>query len=166
LHLVELVRKRVLKESQLDELVAPMLYWKFQMGLFEDPYVDPDEAARVVGSDTNRKLALQAAREAITLLKNENNIAPLNLDRIKTIAVIGPNADRSLLGGYSGVPKHNSTVIEGIKAESAIVSRSSTAKAARSRSADHGIRTKSSPLIPMRTASKLPRPSTSRSRRT
>ena len=41
LHLVELVRKGVLKESQLDELVAPMLYWKFQMGLFDDPYVDP-----------------------------------------------------------------------------------------------------------------------------
>jgi beta-glucosidase len=86
------------------------------MGLFEDPYVDPDEAARVVGSDANRKLALQGAREAITLLKNENNLAPLNLDRIKTIAVIGPNADRSLLGGYSGVPKHNSTVLDGIKA--------------------------------------------------
>jgi beta-glucosidase len=86
------------------------------MGLFEDPYVDPDEAARVVGSDANRKLALQGAREAITLLKNENHIAPLNLDRIKTIAVIGPNADRSLLGGYSGAPKHNSTVLEGIKA--------------------------------------------------
>src|SRR5450759_3436621 len=116
LHLVELVRKRVLKESQLDELVAPMLYWKFQMGLFDDPYVDPDEAERVTGSEANRKLALQAGREAITLLKNENNIAPLNLDRIKTIAVIGPNADRSLLGGYSGVPKHNSTVLDGIKA--------------------------------------------------
>jgi beta-glucosidase len=116
LHLVELVRKRVLKESQLDELVAPMLHWKFQMGLFEDPYVDPDEAARVVGSEASRKLALQAGREAITLLKNENNIAPLNLDRIKTIAVIGPNADRSLLGGYSGVPKHNITVLDGIKA--------------------------------------------------
>ena len=50
------------------------------------------------------------------MLKNENNIAPLNLDRIETIAVIGPNADRSLLGGYSGVPKHNSTVLGGIKA--------------------------------------------------
>src|ERR1035437_2074446 len=93
-----------------------MLYWKFQMGLFEDPYVDPDEAERVTGSEANRKLALQAGREAITLLKNENNIAPINLDRTKTIAVIGPNANRSLLGGYSGVPKHNSTVLDGIKA--------------------------------------------------
>jgi beta-glucosidase len=116
LHLVELVRKGVLKERQLDELVAPMLEWKFRMGLFEDPYVDPDEAERVVGCEGHRELALQAAREAITLLKNEGNVAPLNLDSVRTIAVIGPNAQRSLLGGYSGTPKHNVTVLEGIKA--------------------------------------------------
>ena len=60
---------------------------------------------------------LQAARETITLLKNENNLVPLNLDKLKTIAVIGPNANRSLLGGYSGVPKHNVTVLDGIKAK-------------------------------------------------
>ncbi len=94
-----------------------MLFWKFKMGLFDDPYVDPDEAARVVGCDANRKLALQAARETITLLKNENNLAPLNPAKLKTIAVIGPNANRSLLGGYSGVPKHNVTVLDGIKAK-------------------------------------------------
>jgi beta-glucosidase len=117
LHLVALVRKGVLKEKQLDDLVAPMLLWKFKMGLFDDPYVDPDEAARVVGCDANRKLALQAARETITLLKNENNLAPLNPAKLKTIAVIGPNANRSLLGGYSGVPKHNVTVLDGIKAK-------------------------------------------------
>ena len=117
LHLVELVRKKVLKESQLNELIAPMLFWKFKMGLFDDPYVDPDEAARVVGCDANRRLALQAARETITLLKNENNLVPLNLEKLKTIAVIGPNAHRSLLGGYSGVPKHNVTVLDGIKAK-------------------------------------------------
>ena len=120
LHLVELVRKGILKEKQLDELVAPMLYWKFKLGLFDDPYVDPEEAARVVGCDANRQLALQAARETITLLKNENNLAPLNPSRtggMKTIAVIGPNANRSLLGGYSGVPNHNVTVLDGIKAK-------------------------------------------------
>ena len=117
LHLVELVRKRVLKESQLDELVAPMLLWKFKLGLFDDPYVDPDEADRIAGCDANRKLALQAAREVITLLKNENNLLPLNLNNIKSIAVIGPNAHHSLLGGYSGVPKHSVTVLGGIKAK-------------------------------------------------
>jgi beta-glucosidase len=116
LHLVELVRKRVLKESQLDELVAPMLYWKFKLGLFDDPYVDPDEAERIAGSDKNRELALQAAREAITLLKNEEGVLPLNLEKVHKIAVIGPNANRSLLGGYSGIPKREVTVLDGIKA--------------------------------------------------
>lgn len=115
LHLAELVRKGVLGESELDELVAPMLFWKFQMGLFEDPYVDPLEAERVVGSDAHRALALSAAREAITLLRNENNLAPLDPNTIKSIAVIGPNANRPLLGGYSGVPKQNVTVLEGIQ---------------------------------------------------
>jgi beta-glucosidase len=117
LQLIDLVRKGELKEKQLDELVAPMLYWKFKLGLFDDPYVDPGEAERIVGCEQNRKLALEAARETITLLKNENSLAPLDLNLIKTIAVIGPNADRSLLGGYSGVPKREVTVLEGIKAK-------------------------------------------------
>lgn len=116
LYLEELVREGRLCESQLDELVAPMLEWKFKLGLFEDPYVDPAEAERVVGSDAHRKLALEAAQQSITLLKNEGGLAPLNLDKFRTIAVIGPNADRTLLGGYSGVPKHEVTVLEGIKA--------------------------------------------------
>jgi beta-glucosidase len=115
LHLVELVKKGVLKEKQLDEMVAPMLFWKFELGLFDDPYSDPDEAERVVGSDDHRGKALNAARQAVTLLKNENQTAPLDLSKLKTIAVIGPNADRSLLGGYSGVPKHDVSVLEGIK---------------------------------------------------
>lgn len=117
LHLVELVRSGVLKESELDDLVAPMLFWKFQMGLFDDPYVDPEEAERVVGSEANRKLAFEAAQKSITLLKNENDLLPLDLNELKSIAVIGPNANRSLLGGYSGTPKHNVTVLDGIKAK-------------------------------------------------
>jgi beta-glucosidase len=115
LHLVELVKKGALKESQLDELVAPMLFWKFELGLFDDPYADPNEAERVVGCDEHRDLALKAAHESITLLKNENNIAPLDLNAIKTIAVIGPNADRTLLGGYSGVPRQEITMLQGIR---------------------------------------------------
>lgn len=117
LYLVELVKKGVLKKSQLDDLVAPMLFWKFEMGLFDDPYVDPAEAERVVGCEEHRQLALKAAHESITLLKNEDNLAPLDLSKIKTIAVIGPNADRTLLGGYSGVPRHEVTVLEGILAK-------------------------------------------------
>lgn len=114
-HLVELVREGSLKESLLDELIAPMLEWKFRLGLFEDPYVDPAIAERVVGCPENSKLALEAAHKTITLLKNEGNAAPLDIKKIKTIAVIGPNADRVLLGGYSAVPKHFITVLQGIR---------------------------------------------------
>jgi beta-glucosidase len=117
LNLVELVRKKVLKESELDELVAPMLLWKFQTGLFDDPYVDPAHAEKIVGSEPHRELALQAAQETITLLKNENQLLPLNPAKLKSIAVIGPNARRVLLGGYSGVPPHNTTVFDGIAAK-------------------------------------------------
>jgi beta-glucosidase len=116
LHLVELVRKKVLRESQLDELIAPMLLWKFKLGLFDDPFVNPDDAEKIVGCKKNSQLALRAAREAITLLKNENDLLPLNPAKLKTIAIIGPNADRALLGGYSGVPPHAVTVLDGIRA--------------------------------------------------
>jgi beta-glucosidase len=114
-HLVDLVRKGVLKESLLDELVAPMLAWKFRLGLFEGPYVDPAVAEQIVGCEAHRALALQSARETITLLKNRDGLAPLDPRKIKTIAVIGPNADRRMLGGYSGVPKHYTTVLQGIR---------------------------------------------------
>ena len=114
-HLVELVESGRLAESELDDLVAPLLAQKFQMRLFDDPYVDPAEAERIVGSDEHRALALEAAQQTITLLKNDGNIAPLDLSKIKTLAVIGPNADRPLLGGYSGQPKRVTTVLDGIR---------------------------------------------------
>jgi beta-glucosidase len=115
-HLVRLVHEGVLAESELDDLVAPMLLWKFRMGLFDDPFVDPDEAERVAGSKANRQLALQAARETITLLANDGPLLPLDLAGIRTIAVIGPNADRPLLGGYSGTPQRVVSVLAGIRA--------------------------------------------------
>ena len=117
LHLLELVHEGKLTESQLDDLVAPMLFWKFKLGLFDDPYVDAETAGRIVVSEANRKLAQQAACETITLLKNEDQLVPLNPSKIKSIAVIGPNADRELLGGYSGRPKHYTSVLEGIRAK-------------------------------------------------
>jgi beta-glucosidase len=78
--------------------------------------VDPEFAERVTGCEEHASLARQSAREVITLLKNDDGLAPLDLGKYRTIAVIGPNANRTLLGGYSGVPKHEVTVLEGIKA--------------------------------------------------
>jgi beta-glucosidase len=115
-HLADLVREGTLAEQELDELVAPMLLWKFRLGLFDAPYVDPAEAERLVGCGEHRPLALQAAREAIILLKNERGLLPLDPAGLKAIAVIGPNAHRTLLGGYSGVPRREATVLDGIRA--------------------------------------------------
>ena len=116
LHLPELVKSGVLTEAQLDDLVRPMLLWKFRMRLFDDPYVDPDVAVAVVDAPAHRQLALDAALGAITLLKNANNVLPLDATKLKRVAVIGPNANRSLLGGYSGVPSYDITVLDGIRA--------------------------------------------------
>ena len=114
-HLEELVEQGVLAESELDDLVEPMLQWKFQMGLFEDPYVDPDEAHRAVREDESRQLALRAARETITLLKNEASLLPIDPAGLSRIAVIGPNAADCKLGGYSGQPLHSVSVLDGIR---------------------------------------------------
>jgi len=114
-HLVELVRGGKLTETQLDEMVAQLLTYKFKLGLFDDPYVDPDLAEQTAERPEHRALALEAAHKTITLLKNEGGVAPLDVKQLKTLAVIGPNADRELLGGYSGKPSHCSTVLEGIR---------------------------------------------------
>jgi len=114
IHLVDLVNEGKLQESRLDELVRPMLYWKFRLGLFDDPYVDPEKAEKVSGSKKHRETSKKAAQESVTLLKNKNSILPLNLNQLNKIAVIGPNANRSLLGGYSGKPVHEVKFLDGI----------------------------------------------------
>ncbi len=114
-NLDSLVTSGYIAESLIDELVGKMLEYKFRMGLFENPYVDPEKAKSFIGSEANRALALEAARQTITLLKNENNLAPLNKEKVKHIAVVGPNANRILLGGYSGEPTYFTTFVDGIK---------------------------------------------------
>ncbi|MFN6943892.1 MAG: glycoside hydrolase family 3 N-terminal domain-containing protein [Cytophagaceae bacterium] len=99
----------------IDKAVGRVLTHKFELGLFDNPYVDPEKAHQFVGSKENRELALKAARKSVILLKNENNTAPLDRSKIKTIAVIGPNANRELLGGYSDKPKQVISVYDGIK---------------------------------------------------
>jgi len=116
-NLDSLVRTNVIAESLIDELVLKMLEYKIRLGLFENPYVDPEKAKAFIGSEGNRKLAHEAALQTITLLKNDNKAAPLNAAQVKHIAVIGPNANRFLLGGYSGEPTYFTTVFDGIKAK-------------------------------------------------
>ncbi len=115
LSLEESILNGSLDIAYLDQAVKRILRHKFQAGLFDDPYVDPELADKVVGSDEHRALALKAAQKTITLLQNRENTAPLDRSSLKTIAVIGPNADRQLLGGYSDQPKQFVTVLQGIK---------------------------------------------------
>ena len=113
--LVRLVQEGLVSESRIDALVGPLLRYKFLLGLFEDPYVDPALIQSGTRLETERPLALRAARETITLLKNEGELLPLRPVKNGTIAVIGPNADRMLLGGYSGTPKYYDSVLQGIR---------------------------------------------------
>lgn len=99
----------------LDETVSRILKAKFSMGLFENPYVDVANAEVVSNLESSKKLAKEAADKAIVLLQNKNAFLPLNLSKIKTLVVIGPNADRKQLGGYSDSPKYVTTLLEGIK---------------------------------------------------
>jgi beta-glucosidase len=114
-HLVALVREGVIPVSLIDEQVRPMLRAKFRLGLFERPYVDPDAADRIVREPAHRALAYEAASKTITLLQNDFGLLPIDTSKVRTLAVIGPNADRLMLGGYSGAPLHASTVLEGIR---------------------------------------------------
>ena len=151
-HLLDLVREGAIAESVIDQRVRAVLRAKFLMRLFDDPYVDPAEAERLVREPSHRDLALEAARKTITLLKNEA-ILPLRPTEKMTIAVIGPNAARVMLGGYSEVPLSADTVLGGIRSRECLSpSKSSTTRAAGSRSVDRGTRTRSSLPNPTRTA--------------
>lgn len=113
--LVELVRSGRVDERSMDELVGPLLEAKFRLGLFDDPYVVAEPGENEKKLERDRETALRAAHETITLLKNEGGLLPLDAEKVGTLAVIGPNANRVLLGGYSGQPRYNSTVLEEIK---------------------------------------------------
>jgi beta-glucosidase len=113
-NLVQLVKDGKVSEAALDKAVARNLKTKFLLGLFENPYVDPERAATVTNSTAHRELAAEAARRSIVLLKNENSLLPLDRTKLKSLAVIGPNADRAHLGGYSDNPGRGISILQGI----------------------------------------------------
>ena len=98
----------------IDAAVARVLRAKFELGLFEQPYVDPGAAAAANGSVEHRALAREAARESIVLLKNDNRVLPL-AKTIRSIAVVGADAEEARLGGYSGPGSKKESILEGIR---------------------------------------------------
>lgn len=110
------IEERRVPLTLLDAAVARVLRLKFALGLFEAGDVDPEQAERISGAEAHRPLALEAARKAIVLLKNEGELLPLDRTRVRTLAVIGPNADACRLGGYSGVPRVCVSLLDGLRA--------------------------------------------------
>jgi beta-glucosidase len=112
------VKQGKIPEGEVNAAVSRVLTAKFRLGLFENPYVDPDYAQKITNSPEHKKLALKTAEKSIVLLKNQDNLLPLDLNKIKTIAVIGPNAASLHQGGYSRSPGDGNsvTILEGIRA--------------------------------------------------
>jgi beta-glucosidase len=118
--LLESVREGLVSEDLVDRAVKRILRQKFRLGLFERPFVDVQRAEEIVHRKEHQEIAYQAAKEGIVLLKNENQLLPLSKG-IKSIAVIGPNADneKNQLGDYTSinVTQDIITILDGIKSK-------------------------------------------------
>ncbi len=107
-------KKGLIKEAVINNAVRRVLRAKFELGLFDHPYVNVEEAKELNDSPEHRQLAEEAAEESIVLLKNEDSILPLRKD-LKRIAVVGTDAVEGRLGGYSRPANNVVNILEGIK---------------------------------------------------
>ncbi|MGB7759325.1 MAG: glycoside hydrolase family 3 C-terminal domain-containing protein [Bryobacteraceae bacterium] len=117
-NLLPAVRAGLVSESEIDKSVRRLLTIRFRLGMFDPPAMVKYARIPYSANDSpeHRQLALEAARKSIVLLKNEGHALPL-AKSLKTIAVIGPNADDEdvLLGNYNGQPSAPVTPLEGIR---------------------------------------------------
>ncbi|HPT11394.1 MAG TPA: glycoside hydrolase family 3 C-terminal domain-containing protein, partial [Bacteroidales bacterium] len=113
-HLPALLKEGKIHMADIDRAVEMVLALKFELGLFENPYVDAEKAIAVSKAPEHRDLALKSARESIVLLKNDG-ILPLKKGANKSIAVIGPCASDLYFGGYAGEPYSKTSLLEGIR---------------------------------------------------
>uniref|UniRef100_A0AB33JRY9 Glycoside hydrolase family 3 N-terminal domain-containing protein n=1 Tax=Prevotella sp. GTC17262 TaxID=3236797 RepID=A0AB33JRY9_9BACT len=115
--LVDACQKKMVDEAAIDSAVAQVLRMKFEMGLFEHPYVDPKQAAKEVRTAGNMDVAYQVAQAAVTLLENKHHVLPLS--KTMRVAVVGPNADNDYnqLGDYTAPQDEGNvkTVLDGIR---------------------------------------------------
>jgi beta-glucosidase len=116
-HLDSLVKAKIIPVSVIDKAVRRVLYTKFKIGLFENPFPDTSMIRTSLHTGENIALSKKVAEESIVLLKNKNGLLPLDKNKIKSIAVIGPNADQVQFGDYSWTRnnKDGVTLLEGLK---------------------------------------------------
>ncbi len=100
--LPDLVKSGRISEKQIDQSLRRVLTCKFELGLFDQPLVDAKKADEIVRCPEHKKLALEAARKVMTLLKNKDGLLPLSDRNIKRIGLFGPAANELSLGDYSG----------------------------------------------------------------
>ncbi len=113
--LLQLARDGKVAMELIDRAVTRNLRAKFLAGLFENPWGDAEVAEAITGNDEARALAERVAEKAVTLLKNDG-LLPLDAAKLETIAVIGPNAAETLLGGYSDQPRQTVSLLDGVRA--------------------------------------------------
>lgn len=120
MNIINAVNTGRISNAVLDASVACVLRLKFEMGLFENPYTDPEKAKKEVRNNAHITLARRVAQASVTLLKNEHSLLPLNKD-ISRIALVGPNADNryNMLGDYTAPQEEENvkTVLDGICAK-------------------------------------------------
>lgn len=116
-YLPYLVQRNIVTEEAVDSAVRRIMLSRFMLGLYDPPAMVSYNkiSKKVVDSPEHKALARKAAREAIILLKNEKNLLPLDQTAISSVAVIGPLADRVVLGGYTGHYSHAVSPLEGIE---------------------------------------------------
>lgn len=118
---VELVKEGRIPESRIDESVRRILTVKFRLGLFEHPYSDAKTRDRVINDPEHKRTALEASRNSIVLLKNENDLLPLDAQKYKKVLVTGINAnDQNIMGDWSELQPEEQvwTVLRGLKSVS------------------------------------------------
>ena len=115
IHLPELVREGRVPMALIDQSVRRVLKLKFEAGLFENPYPDVATAQAKTATPDAIALAREAADKAIILLKNDHNLLPLDPSKIHRMAVLGTHARDTPIGGYSDVPGHVVSVLEGMR---------------------------------------------------
>lgn len=106
-----------LSMDYIDRAVIRVLNSKYRSGVFSDPYADAEEAEALTGNAEARALAVKAAHKAMVLLKNDEDRLPLNAADYQRIAVIGPNSDITVLGGYSDFPRQTVSILDGVRAK-------------------------------------------------
>jgi beta-glucosidase len=116
-HLAELVHEGRVPMAVVDQAVRRVLALKFNAGLFENPYPDVATAQARTATPDAIALAREAAGKSIVLLKNDRNLLPLNSGNIHRLAVLGTHARDTPIGGYSDVPGHVVSVLDGIRDE-------------------------------------------------